>query len=61
MFCSIQPDWNVPGKGLPRKTWGNNITKFGGIGGMSFLGSEQKRDLDIPRSHRHFTSCLTEE
>jgi len=37
-------------------TWGENVTNYGGIGKLSFLGKARARDLYVSRSHRHFSS-----
>jgi len=37
-------------------TWGENVTNYGGIGKLDFLGKARARDLYVSRSHRHFSS-----
>merc|ERR1712032_1559060 len=45
----------LPSQG--RHAWGTHIHQHGGIGPLSFLGSQPKsRDLYVARSHRHYLS-----
>ena len=41
------------------KTWGENLTKYGGIGNLPFNGKTRVCDLLVSRNQKHFSSGLS--
>ncbi|XP_035662201.1 uncharacterized protein LOC118406348 [Branchiostoma floridae] len=42
------------------QSWGTHAVRYGGVGGLPFLGESRMKDFPVGRSHRHFRSGFSE-
>ncbi|CAH1250551.1 Hypp8871 [Branchiostoma lanceolatum] len=42
------------------QSWGTHAVRYGGVGGLPFLGESRLKDFPVGRSHRHFRSGFSE-
>ena len=59
-YLCIYRHHSVPRRPIGGKTWGQNLTTYGGIGKLPFLGKTRARDLYVTRSLKHFGSGFSQ-